>query len=205
MQVAPAQSEIKQARSGAVAQALAEIRTIERSRGVNRDALAEIRDRLIGLAARKELFPVEDFDPAKNPGGRFPIYRLSEDTDHRFALYMSVSIGAKDVAPHNHTTWAVIAGVRGSEENRFYERSDDGSRQGRGELKRTGGETVRPGTGVAMMAEDIHSIHPRNETPSLHLHLYGLALEQLTGREIYDLAKGTRNIYPVMTQIVEAR
>ncbi|MDH3604429.1 MAG: hypothetical protein OEU26_32890, partial [Candidatus Tectomicrobia bacterium] len=83
--------------------------------------------------------------PEKDAHGMYPIYRLSEDEDHRFAMYMSTSIGAKDVPPHDHTTWAVIVGVQGTEENRFYERIDDGSVPGKGQLKQVGGEMVRPG------------------------------------------------------------
>ena len=54
---------------------------------------------MLELAAHTELFPEEDFVIEKDDKGNFPIYRLAEDDEHRFALYMSTSIGAKDVHP----------------------------------------------------------------------------------------------------------
>src|SRR5712692_5836294 len=85
------------------------------------------------------------------PFGNYPIYRLAEDDDRRFALYMSTSIGAKDVPPHDHTTWAVIVSVQGTEENRFYEKVGDYSVPGKGQIRQCGGTTVRPGVGVCLM------------------------------------------------------
>ncbi len=206
MQVAAqAHSPVKEARNAAVADTVARVRAIEREKGATREALDEIKAVLMELAGRKELFPDEDFPPAANEKGYFPVYRLSEDEDHRFALYISTSIGEKDVPPHNHTTWAVITGVQGEEENRFYERVDDGRVPGKGEVRQAGGETVRPGVGVCLMPEDIHSIHPRNEKPSLHLHCYGMALEHLPDRVIYNVQEGTYKVFPASPNIVEAR
>jgi predicted metal-dependent enzyme (double-stranded beta helix superfamily) len=206
MQIAEqALSPVKEQRNAAIAQAMERIRAIERERGVNREALEEIKAVLMELAARKELFPDGDFPPEANEKGYFPVYRLSEDDDLRFALYMSTSIGVKDVPPHDHTTWAVIAGVQGEEENRFYARADDGSVPGKGTLEQIGGETVRPGVGVCLMPEDIHSIHPRNERPSLHLHCYGMSLEHLPNRVTYNTEEGTYRVYPASPNIVEAR
>ena len=210
MQVADqALSSVKEPRNAEIAKAVEKIRAIARvfegGKGVNRDALEEIKDVMIELAGKKELFPEEDFPPESNENGYFPVYRLSEDEDQRFALYMSTSIGEKDVPPHDHTTWAVIAGVQGEEENRFYERSDGGSGPGEGAVKQVGGETVRPGVGVCLMPEDIHSIHPRNQRPSLHLHLYGMSLENLPNRLVFDQQAGTCKVFPASPNIVDAR
>lgn len=206
MQVADqALSSIKEQRNAEIAGALEKIRAIETERGVNREALNEIKVVMLELAAKKELFPEEDFPPNANEKGYFPVYRLSEDQDRRFALYMSTSIGEKDVPPHDHTTWAVIAGVQGEEENRFYERADGGSGPGEGRVNQVGGETVRPGVGVCLMPEDIHSIHPRNERPSLHLHLYGMSLENLPDRLVFDQQEGTCKVFPPSPNIIDAR
>ena len=206
MQIAEqALSAVKEQRNAEIAKTIARIRAIEQEKGVSRETLEDIKAVMLELAARKELFPDEDFPPDANERGYFPVYRLSEDDDRRFALYMSTSIGVKDVPPHDHTTWAVIAGVQGEEENRFYERVDDGSVEGKGELRRSGGETVRPGTGVTLMPEDIHSIHPRNEAPSLHLHMYGMSLENLPNRLTFDMEQGTCKVFPASPNIVDRR
>jgi predicted metal-dependent enzyme (double-stranded beta helix superfamily) len=196
---------VKAQRRDMVRQTITRIRTIEKDQGVTREALEDIKAVMLDLAAHKELFPEEDFPIEANDQGFFPIYRLAEEDDHRFALYMSTSIGAKDVPPHDHTTWAVIVAVQGTEENRFYERVGDYSVPGKGHIKQTGGETVRPGVGVCLMPDDIHSIHPRNERPGLILHMYGRALDHLPNRVTYNMAEGTYKVFPATPNIREAR
>ncbi len=198
-------SAVKAKRNQHIREAVDQIRTIESEQGVNRESLQTIKEVLLGLAAQKELFPESDFYPEKDERGMYPIYRLSEDDDNRFAMYMSTSIGAKDVPPHDHTTWAVIVGVQGTEENRFYQRMDDGTVPGKGQLQHVGGETVRPGVGVCLMPDDIHSIHPRNEQPAMHIHMYGLALDHLPNRVTYNMDEGSYKVYPANPNIVEGR
>ena len=107
-----------------------EIREIEKRDGVTRESLDRIKQRLIRLAAREELFPASDFPPPA-PGGKLKscLYRVSEDPDHRFALYVNASLGGHSTPAHNHTTWAVIVGVTGEELNRFYDRTADVPRE----------------------------------------------------------------------------
>lgn len=196
---------IKEQRNAMVNQAVAQMRTIEKEQGATRQALTAIKSVLLDLASHRALFPEEDFPAEADEKGFFPIYRLAEDDDHRFALYMSTSIGAKDVPPHDHTTWAVIVSVQGTEENRFYERTGDFSVPGKGQVRHTGGETVRPGVGVCLMPDDIHSIHPKNDRPALILHMYGRALDHLPNRVTYNMADGTYKVFPASPNIREAR
>jgi predicted metal-dependent enzyme (double-stranded beta helix superfamily) len=181
------------------------IRTIEKDKGVTPEALRDIKTAMLDLAAHTALFPEADFVPEKDDKGNFAIYRLAEDDDHRFAMYMSTSIGAKDVPPHDHTTWAVIVSVQGTEENRFYERVGDYSVPGKGAIRQSGGVTVQPGVGVCLMPEDVHSIHPRNERPALILHMYGRALDHLPNRVTFNMAQGTYKVFPASPNIREAR
>jgi predicted metal-dependent enzyme (double-stranded beta helix superfamily) len=199
------ESAVKAQRHDMVSQAIACIRTIEKDKGVTSEALEDIKAVMLGLASHTDIFPEADFHPEPNEKGMFPVYRLAEDDDHRFALYMSTSIGAKDVPPHDHTTWAVIVSVQGTEENRFYERVGDYSVAGNGQVQQVGGETVRPGTGVCLMPDDIHSIHPRNERPALILHMYGRALDHLPNRVTYNMAEGTYKVFPATPNIIDAR
>ena len=195
--------DIRAERDQAVATAIAEIRGIDEAQGVNPEALDAIKEVLLELALRRDLFPLDDF-PMGPDDGNSAIYRLNEDADHRFALYASTALPGKDVHPHNHTTWAVIVGVHGDEHNIFYERSDDGSRKGFGELRQTGEQTVFPGTGVTLMPDGIHSISVTGDDKTVHLHMYGLALEQLHERVMYDTRAGTYQVFAANQNIKPA-
>jgi predicted metal-dependent enzyme (double-stranded beta helix superfamily) len=107
--------------------AVADIRELEKRDGVNRASLEKIKARLIQLAMRAELFTAADFPPPEPGGKRHScLYRLSEDADHRFALYANSARGGHGTPAHNHTTWAVIVGVTGAELNKFYDRTVEG-------------------------------------------------------------------------------
>ena len=190
MSVAESSNTIAEQRAAAVADTLARVREIEKTQVINRDALSEMREELYKLAARQELFPKSDFPPPEDgtPNVR---YLLSEDADKRFALYMNSIKPGKLTDPHNHTTWAVVAAVEGEEINRFYERTDDGSQDGKASLELSREVIVRPGVGVAMMPDDIHSIAVEGNTPTLHLHMYGKSLDTITDRLGFDLEAGT--------------
>jgi predicted metal-dependent enzyme (double-stranded beta helix superfamily) len=184
-------------RAAEIAAAVADVRAIEKREGVTPASLEKIKARLVRLAARADLFTAVDFPPPA-PGGKRNtcLYRLSEDADHRFALYANSALGGYDTPAHNHTTWAVIVGVSGEELNRFYDRAPDGVRQ-------KGEHVVKQGTGVAFMPEDLHSIHI--EAPLVNFHMYGLALEQLKSREYYDAKSAAWKIFPPHSDIREAR
>jgi predicted metal-dependent enzyme (double-stranded beta helix superfamily) len=187
-------------RGAAIAATVASVREIERTRGVTRESLLLIKGELLALAARRDLFPVEDFPPPARGGPRAScLYRLSEDEDHRFALYANAALGRYANAPHNHTTWAVIVGVQGEEPNRFYRRTPDGG------VEQIGGEVVKPGTGVTFMPDDLHSLDIAADEPVLNFHMYGLALEQLDKRQYYTASDHTWRHYPAHSDIREAR
>jgi len=184
-------------RRSAIEAAVADIRDIERREGVTRASLQNIKARLLSLAARTDLFDPKDYPPPE-PGQKLRscLYRLSEDADHRFALYANASLGSYGTPAHNHTTWAVIVGVTGAELNKFYDRADGG-------VKVKGSDVVRQGTGVAFLPEDLHSIHI--EAPLLNFHMYGLALEQLHKREFYKEKERRWDVFPAHSDIREAR
>ena len=184
-------------RRSAIEAAVADIRDIERREGVTRASLENIKARLVKLAARTDLFDPKDYPPPEpRQKLRSCLYRLSEDANHRFALYANASLGGYGTPAHNHTTWAVIVGVTGEELNKFYDRAGGG-------VKEKGRDVVRQGTGVAFLPEDLHSIHI--EAPLLNFHMYGLALEQLHRREFYKEKEGRWDVFPAHSDIREAR
>lgn len=185
-------------RSAAVAQAMNDIRSIEADLGVTREGVEAIRDRLIVLAAQRELFSLNDFPApdADHTRSSF-LYRLAQDDDDRFVLYAQSSRGQVETPPHNHTTWAVIVGFHGQEHNRFYERTVDGG------VTETHDHTVQADTGVAMLPDDLHSIHI--EGPALNFHCYGLALERLDERVYYNAIEDNWKVFDSTSGIREAR
>lgn len=178
--------------------AVADVRTIEQRYGVTRDGLERIKTRLLKLAARGDLFTLGDFPPPPSGAGRSScLYRLSEDADHRFALYANSANGRYGTPAHNHTTWAVIVGVQGNELNRFYDRTAEGGVREKGQF------VVGQGSGVAFLPDDLHSIHIDGTT--LNFHMYGLALEQLPGRVYYKPKENAWAVFPPHSDIREAR
>ncbi len=186
-------------RNQAVAETVDRVRLIEQQHGVNYDTLGKIRNELIDLTRDKELFPRSSF-PTTEDGGS-AVYRISEDSDHRYALYASVGAAGKSVPPHNHTTWAVIVGVYGDELNRFYERTDDASKEGYAELKETGSFVVQHGNGVVFLPDDIHAISTDDSESTVHLHMYGLALDHLHERLVFDQVGKTVNTMSIRADI----
>lgn len=179
------------AREAAVRATMARVRAIEMSRGVSRDSLESIKAELLALAAQEHLFPSTAFPPPPPGEPAHRRYLLHEEADGRFALYLNALNPGRDTAPHDHTTWACVVAVEGEELNRLYVRTDDGTPPGKATLKPVREVVVKPGQGIALMPDEIHSIHITGDRPTRHLHCYGLALEKLDRRMGYDLAAGT--------------
>ena len=89
-------------RAAAVAATIAAIRGIEAELGVTPAALDRIRETLIALATRTELFPDASFPIPAGAVGR--AYRLAEDPDHRFALYASAGSPGREGDLTDHSS-----------------------------------------------------------------------------------------------------
>jgi predicted metal-dependent enzyme (double-stranded beta helix superfamily) len=181
-------SAIGAARTSAVAATMDRVKAIEREQGVTRAAL-------VTLAAQESLFPAAEFPPPPAGEKGAKRYLLQEDPDNRFAIYMLALNPGNSTKPHDHTTWAVVVSVEGQELNKVYRRIDDGTQPGHAELEQVREVMVEPGTGIALMPEDIHSIHTAGTTSTRHLHVYGLALEKLDERQGFDLDAKTVQPY----------
>jgi predicted metal-dependent enzyme (double-stranded beta helix superfamily) len=188
-------SAIGAARTSAVAATMDRVKAIEREQGVTRAALDAIKAELLTLAAQESLFPAAEFPPPPAGEKGAKRYLLQEDPDNRFAIYMLALNPGNSTKPHDHTTWAVVVSVEGQELNKVYRRIDDGTQPGHAELEQVREVMVEPGTGIALMPEDIHSIHTAGTTSTRHLHVYGLALEKLDERQGFDLDAKTVQPY----------
>lgn len=192
------------ARREAIAAVIDQVRRIESEEGITRESLARIEELLVDLSRRKDLFWHDQF-PQVTPESGDRIYLLHEDPDGRFALYLSCGNPGKNVWPHDHTTWAVIVGLAGVEENRIYdvvEKSGDAN-EGDATVREAWRKTLVDGTSISFLPDDVHSIHSIGEEPTRHFHLYGLSLEKLPNRVMYNTEEGTYRRMPPNTNIVK--
>lgn len=189
-------STLAATRDAAVKSAMHEVRAIA-TKGVDRASVGRMLEVLKPLAARRELFAAGEF---AGPAGKElqARYLLSEAAGHTFALYLNIMRPGRRIPPHNHTTWACIAGVEGVETNTVWKRSDDGRAPGKAKLGVDRVVDVGPGTGIAFLGEDIHSVEIKDREIR-HLHMYGRALEKLTERVVFDLDKGTYDVFKMTT------
>lgn len=187
---------VTQSRQDAVDQLLRETRNALAAQPLDRSVLASVKACLIRLARHRDLWD----DPAYSaPTGdeRQNRYLIAQDGPDGLSLYLNVMRPGKKIPPHNHTTWACIAAVVGDEQNYLYERLDDGSVAGKAEIRRSGHVEVTPGSGIALMPDDIHHVEILGDTPIRHLHFYGRPLENLTERLTFDPAAGTCEIMQI--------
>lgn len=140
----------------------------------------KIRTILEKLAVQTELFPSQGF--SVRPGASGGIYELYVAPDRRLSLYASAGASGKYQPPHDHTTWAVIAGIRGVERNQFFECLERDDVASSGKLRFVTVKDVGPGQSVTLSADDFHTIAVQDGGDALHLHLYGNALDTLVGR-----------------------
>jgi len=186
---------IKTLRMERVAEAIDAIKQITATEP-DRTGLREVLEQVKALAADSELWPSTEFVEPEGED-RQARYLISETPEHTYALYLNVMKPGNRIIPHNHTTWACIASVEGVETNYIYKRTDDGSRPGHARLEVVDTVSVGPGTGIALMPEDIHAVQIPGRETIRHLHMYGRALEVLDQRVGYDLEKGTCSIMPI--------
>ncbi|MEM7320769.1 MAG: cysteine dioxygenase family protein [Pseudomonadota bacterium] len=169
---------------------LARTREILNEGPLTRDRLGQIETKVSELAAHADLRGEEDFNapPAGEKQNRFLI---AQENPTGLTLYLNVVRPGKKIPPHDHTTWACVGAVAGSEINTVYRRLDDGSRPGEAMLEAERVVDLSPGNALSLMPDDIHSVEIRGTDIIRHLHFYGQPLETLSDRTMYNLEEGT--------------
>lgn len=186
-------------RAEAVGRTIEQVRALVLGRPDIGIATAQSICELMGqLAADEPLWSSEDFPVPEDK--LWQAYQLHEDTDGSYAVYAVAMKPGHQQPPHNHTTWAVIAGVKGRERNELYVR-EGGSDGSRARIRHLMDIIVGEGKVIAMGADDIHSIEVQGPERALHLHLYGKGLSHLNDRLIFDLESGVGRPFPVIQGI----
>lgn len=188
-------------RKALVNETIERVRAIERSKGQSREALEQIKGELLALATHQDAFLTDEFKPAQRGTFKdFVAYRLNEEDGTGRALYLSLALPGKASPPHNHKNWAVLVGMKGVEENRLYEVGQDGG------FRQTQTIMVGPGTGVALLGEDIHSIHVHGvgDEPVWQLRFYERPLEDQVDRVQFDPVTGSTEHFPPNPNVKDA-
>ena len=124
----------------------------------------------------------------------FGAHLLHEEPDHTLAIFAGAWLPGRGAPPHNHGTWAVVAGVDGPERNTFWTRVDDGSRAGRAEVHRQGDLVLGPGDVVTFLPDSIHSVVNETARVTVSLHIYGKHVNY-TKRSQFDPEEGTEKAF----------
>ena len=140
------------------------------------------------IAADKSWIKPEYFNVDKEQG--FGLHLLHEEKDHSLAVFAIAWAPGEGLAPHNHKTWAVVAGIQGQEHETCYKRIDDGTTEGFADLVKTNEETIYAGDATCCLPEDIHSVRNNGREIALSIHTYGKHLNH-TGRSIFDINQKT--------------
>lgn len=109
--------------------------------------------------------------PPSAPGSSMSRYVLHEEPDHSLALFVVTSRAGQENAPHDHGTWAVIAGLEGWETQRFWKPV------GNAEVEASAQGRLDASTVVAVPSGAIHSLHNDSPAVAVTLQLYGMNVD----------------------------
>lgn len=135
------------------------------------------------LALDKSWLEEKHYDTDPEQG--FGVYLLHEEPDHTLAVFVVSWLPGRGAPPHDHGTWAVVAGVEGIERNTSYKRLDDGSRPDHAELSVKQVVNASEGELICMKTGGIHSVLNETGQVTLSLHTYGKHFNH-TNRSQFD-------------------
>ncbi len=123
------------------------------------------------MAVEKTWLEKKHYDADAEQG--FGVHLLHEEPDHPLAVFAVSWLPGCGAPPHDHGTWAIVAGVDGVERNTRYRRVDDRSRADYAELKVKHEFGADAGELVCMRTGGIHSVQNNTDQVTLSLHTYG--------------------------------
>ena len=172
-----------------IAELVGDLKQICAQTSDERDILRRARPLALRAARAKDLWLKPHMYEADREQG-FGVHLLHEEPDHTLAIFAVSWLPGRGTPPHDHGTWALVAGVDGPEMNRFFERIDDRSRPGHAQLKKVGEKVFDEGEVVAMPTGGIHLVWNETDKVTLSLHIYGKHIN-FTGRSQFDPEKQT--------------
>jgi predicted metal-dependent enzyme (double-stranded beta helix superfamily) len=133
----------------------------------------------------------------------FGICVLHEEDDHQLAVFVASWLPGRGTPPHDHGTWAVVAGIDGIERNTFWKRLDDGAQPGYAEIVPVGERDFGAGEVLALPRGAIHSVHNHTDRVSVSLHIYGHHVNH-TQRSRFDAERRVAQPFRLATVSADA-
>ena len=103
----------------------------------------------------------------------FGVHLLHEEPDHSLGVFVVNWLPGRGTPPHDHGTWAIVAGIEGVERNVRYGRVDDNSRDDYAELEVKKEFDAAPGEVLCIRTGGIHKVSNETDQLTLSLHTYG--------------------------------
>ena len=161
-----------------------DLRRITRETDDEDEILMRVGPLAARLALNKSWLEKRHYETNQEQG--FGTFLLHEEPDHSLAVLVVNWLPGRGAPPHDHGTWAVVAGVEGLEKNVSYRRIDDRTRLDHAELEVRNETVAGPGDLICMKTGGIHSVQNETSGISLSLHTYGRHINH-TGRSQFDL------------------
>jgi predicted metal-dependent enzyme (double-stranded beta helix superfamily) len=162
---------------------VSDLRTLSARYPSEHELLQHVRPLAKRMAADPSWLRPEHYECDEQQG--FGVHVLHEEADHTLAVFALAWLPGRGAPPHNHGTWAVIAGVDGAETNTYWKRMDDRTQPGHAVLRDCGSKKILPGQTCILTSDAIHSVTNTTERVTLSLHIYGKHLN-FTGRSQFD-------------------
>jgi predicted metal-dependent enzyme (double-stranded beta helix superfamily) len=171
-----------------------EARRLQREIASDAERIEALRPIFARLLATDGWLPEEYATPDKTSGmgggiGQYALYRAE---DGSLCLFSLVVPAGASTPVHDHLAWGLIGVYRGAQAETIYQRLDDGTVDGRAELKVAKEITVQAGEFYALLppTDDIHYVSTISDSASVSLHL--LANDTAcVWRHSFDPAAGT--------------
>lgn len=196
-------SSVAAKRETDVNELMSKVKSLAEPVNVSRENLDKIKAEMVEIASRDSIWDEDQF-PAPTDGKIQNRYLIAKDDDDSYALYLNVMHQGKYAPPHNHTTWACVSAVAGEEYNYVYTPDKEGPLEpGKRPIQLAETIIVKPGTGIALLPDDIHSIAINEGENTRHLHLYGRALETLTDRLLWQEDLKTCNYFQMDVKTIK--
>src|SRR5262245_12864271 len=171
-----------------------ELRTVRARSQDPRAIVVQVQPLVRQLAITKCWLEAKHYECDPEQG--FGAHLLHEEPDHTLAVFVGSWLPGRGAPPHNHGTWAVVAGVEGAERNTFWVRLDDGARPGYAEIRKQREQVLGPGDAVTFQPDTIHSVINETDRVSLSLHVYGTHINH-THRFQFDPDRSSARAYMI--------